>query len=104
MNTTTIAVDLAKHVFEVAVTNAAGGNPVRHRFTRAQFERFIRSHAPAHVVMEACGSSHYWGRTAQALGHRVTLLPRRTYGPLSGARKRTAPTRPACSMPCAVRV
>ena len=41
MNTTTIAVDLAKHVFEVAVTNAAGGNPVRHRFTRAQFERFI---------------------------------------------------------------
>ena len=75
MNTTTIAVDLAKHVFEVAVTNAAGGTPVHHRFTRAQFERFIRFHAPAHVVMEACGTSHYWGRTAQAVGHRVTLLP-----------------------------
>jgi transposase len=74
MNTTTIAVDLAKHVFEVAVATA-GYAPVRHRFTRAQFERFIRSHAPAHVVMEACGTSHYWGRTAQGVGHRVTLLP-----------------------------
>jgi transposase len=25
--------------------------------------------------MEACGSAHYWGRTAQAYGHRVQLLP-----------------------------
>jgi len=25
--------------------------------------------------MEACGGSHYWGRTLQAMGHRVRLIP-----------------------------
>ena len=29
----------------------------------------------ATVVMEACGSSHYWGRKLQRLGHDVRLLP-----------------------------
>jgi transposase len=29
----------------------------------------------ATVVMEACGSSHHWGRKLAALGHQVTLLP-----------------------------
>ena len=75
MTTTTIAVDLAKSVFEVAVAHAAGGAPVRHRFTRAQFERFLTMQSPTHVVMEACGTAHFWARTAQAAGHRVTLLP-----------------------------
>ena len=27
------------------------------------------------VVMEACSSSHYWGRTFQSFGHDVKLLP-----------------------------
>jgi transposase len=27
------------------------------------------------VVMEACGSAHYWGRRIEGLGHRVVLLP-----------------------------
>jgi transposase len=75
MNVTTIAVDIAKTVFEVAVAQTAGGSPARHRFSRTQFERFLRTHEPAHVVMEACGTAHHWGRTAQAIGHQVTLLP-----------------------------
>ncbi len=25
--------------------------------------------------MEACGTAHHWGRTLQAMGHQVTLLP-----------------------------
>jgi transposase len=75
MDATTISVDLAKHVFEVAVANGAWRIVARHRFTRSQFERFLREHASAHVVMEACGTAHFWGRLAQAAGHRVTLLP-----------------------------
>lgn len=71
----TIAVDLAKNVFEVAVANTADGGLRRHRFSRNQFDRFLRSQTPAHVVMEACGTAHHWGRVAQAAGHRVTLLP-----------------------------
>jgi transposase len=27
------------------------------------------------VVMEACGTAHFWGREAEARGHRVRLLP-----------------------------
>lgn len=75
MDTTTIAVDLAKHVFEVAEANRAGRVTGRRRLTRTQFARFLQQQPPAHVVMEACGTAHHWGRTAQACGHRVSLLP-----------------------------
>ena len=27
------------------------------------------------VALEACGTSHYWGRTLRALGHDVRLIP-----------------------------
>jgi transposase len=74
MDATTIAVDLAKHVFEVAIEDGRG-QVVRKRLTRQQFGRLLREHTPAHLVMEACGSAHHWGRTAQAYGHRVRLLP-----------------------------
>ncbi|MEE8537249.1 MAG: hypothetical protein V3S71_04530 [Acidobacteriota bacterium] len=30
---------------------------------------------PAAVVMEACGTAHFWGREAGVRGHRVRLLP-----------------------------
>jgi len=75
MDTTTIAVDLAKQVFEVAEANRAGRVTGRRRLTRTQFARFLQQQPPAHVVMEACGTAHHWGRTAQACGHRVSLLP-----------------------------
>ena len=29
---------------------------------------------PWRLVMEACGTAHYWGRTAQLLGYEVKLL------------------------------
>lgn len=75
MDATTIGVDLAKSVFEVAVADRPGRIVSRHRFTRPQFERFLKATPAAHVVMEACGTSHFWGRLAQAQGHRVSLLP-----------------------------
>ena len=37
--------------------------------------RFLTKRRPCRVVMEACGTAHYWGRFAQEHGHRVTLLP-----------------------------
>ena len=42
----------------------------RHRFTRSPFERFLCTTPAAHVVMEACGTAHYWARLAQALATR----------------------------------
>jgi transposase len=75
MDATTIGVDLAKRVFEVAVANRTCRVIARHRFTRPQFERFLRAQPPAHLVMEACASAHHWGRLARQLGHRVSLIP-----------------------------
>jgi transposase len=75
MHSTTIAVDLAKSVFEVAVSQRPGRVSERHRLSRGQFSRFLSERAPATLVMEACGTAHYWGREAGARGHRVVLLP-----------------------------
>jgi transposase len=76
MDATTVAVDLAKDVFEVALANRAGRIIERKRLTRRQFERLIDALVPGTtVVMEACGTAHYWGRRAQARHLQVHLLP-----------------------------
>lgn len=77
MQDTTIAVDLAKSVFEVAVSHSPGKVSQRHRLSRRRFRHFLAHQAPATVVMEACGTAHYWAREAQARGHQVRLLPAR---------------------------
>jgi len=76
MDATTVAVDLAKDVFQVALTNRTGRIIERKRLTRGQFERFVDTlPIGVEVVMEACGTAHYWGRRCQARGHHVRLLP-----------------------------
>jgi transposase len=75
MDSTTIAVDVAKSVFEIAVSEKLGHVARRHRLSRGQFERFLAREEAATVVMEACGTAHFWGRVAQREGHRVVLLP-----------------------------
>lgn len=74
-NDTRIAVDLAKSVFEVAVSNRAGIVSRGARLSRSQFLNFFARQPAATVVMEACGSAHFWGRRIEGLGHRVKLLP-----------------------------
>ena len=59
MNANTVAVDLAKNVYQVAVTDGEWRVIERHRLTRTQFERFFANRAVDLVVMEACGSAHY---------------------------------------------
>jgi transposase len=67
MDATTVAIDLAKDVFQVAVASHAGRVLDRQRFTRRQFERFVDTLVEdTDVIMESCGISHYWGRRMQA--------------------------------------
>lgn len=76
MDATTVAVDLAKDIFEVALANRAGRIVDGRRLTRRQFERFVDAlPAGTTVVMEACGTAHYWGRRCHARGAAVRLLP-----------------------------
>jgi transposase len=74
-NDTIIAVDLAKSVFEVAVSSQPGKIDERHRLSRQKFPDFFVNRPPATVLMEACGSAHYWARKIEGLGHHVVLLP-----------------------------
>jgi transposase len=75
MKDTTIGIDLAKSVFEVAVSREVGRVAERRRLSRVQFSRFVAEQAPATLVMEACGTAHFWARHASAYGHEVRLLP-----------------------------
>ena len=75
MQNTTIAVDLAKSVFEISISHRPGVVAERKRLSRRQFASFLANHEPADVVMEACGTAHFWGRKAQEIGHTVRLLP-----------------------------
>lgn len=76
METTTVAIDLAKDVCQVAMANRAGRILDRQRLTRRQFERFLETlDSGVDVVMESCGPSHDWGRRLQSRGVRVRLLP-----------------------------
>lgn len=76
MDATTMAVDLAKDVFEVALANRAGRVIERQRLTRRQCERLVDLLAAGtEVLMEACGTAHYWGRRCQARGAHVRQLP-----------------------------
>jgi transposase len=73
--TTTVAVDLAKSVFEVAVSPRAGRVSDRQRLSRAQLLRWFARRRPCRVLLEACGSAHFWARELERLGHRPVLLP-----------------------------
>jgi len=75
MKSTTIAVDVAKEVLEVAVSVYPGQVSEQKRLSRAAFMKFCTDQPPATVLLEACGSAHYWGRRLQSIGHRVVLLP-----------------------------
>ena len=75
MEHTTIAVDLAKSVFQVAVSHQPGRVDEERRLSRDRFLTFFAQRPPATVLLEACGSAHYWARQLQPFGHSVRLLP-----------------------------
>src|SRR3989344_9375962 len=75
MNATTYAADIAKNVLQVHWVDPLTGEIGRKKLTRAKFTEFFASRQPARIVMEACGSAHHWGRTFEAMGHSVELLP-----------------------------
>jgi transposase len=75
MEHTTIAIDLAKSVFQVALSSHHGSVEAERRLSRERFLTYFAQQPPAKIVMEACGSAHHWARQLQQLGHTVRLLP-----------------------------
>ena len=75
MNTTTVAVDLAKDVFQLAVADTQWRVVQTARLSRSQFAAWFQNHAVNRVIIEACGSAHHWARWLRGSGMEVTLLP-----------------------------
>lgn len=69
-----IGVDLAKNVFQVHGVDSHEQAKCRKQVKRRDMLDFFRQIEPCVVAMEACGSSHYWGRELQKLGHEVKLI------------------------------
>ena len=74
MHATTIAIDIAKSVFQLHWVDADGVIQ-RRKLSRAKLMEFVARRAPSRIVMEACGGAHHLGREFTALGHQVELLP-----------------------------
>ena len=87
MHATTVAVDLAKSVFQIAIADEKWKVIEQQRLTRSQFERWFHNRDVDLVIMEACGSAHHWARTlvargfevAQWAGHRGQATTRRLH-------------------------
>src|SRR4029077_2826852 len=71
----TVGLDIAKKVFQVHGVDAAGVVKVRRSLRRSQGVTWFAKLAPCLIGLEACATSHYWGRELRKLGHEVRLIP-----------------------------
>ncbi len=71
----TIGIDLAKNTFYLIVLDANNKEIERKKLNRKQLLLHLAQRTPCTVAMEACASSHYWGRKIEQLGYTVELLP-----------------------------
>ena len=74
MKDTMIGVDLAKNIIVLHGTSMTGELRFRKKLSRNQFMQFMQRHPAAVVILEACGSAHYWARELAAYGHEVKLI------------------------------
>lgn len=70
-----LAIDLGKRSFLVCAADRGETVLFNRTVSRTKMEQMLKGQAPYIVVMEACATSHYWGREAQSCGHEVRLLP-----------------------------
>lgn len=88
---TIVGIDLSKHYFQVCALNRNNKVVFNKTLTRKKFEEWIvQLPTRSWVTMEACGSSNYWGRKLQALGHRVSLVPAQYVKPFVKRQKNDA--------------
>ncbi len=45
------------------------------KLTRKKLAEFMQQQSPVLIAMEACGSSNYWARKLEEMGHTIKLVP-----------------------------
>lgn len=69
-----IGMDTSKSVFVLHGVDATERVVVRKKLSRGQVLEYFKRQAKVTIGIEACGSSHYWARELEALGHEVVLI------------------------------
>jgi transposase len=69
-----IGLDIAKRWFQVHAVDEAGKEILNRKLPRDKVLGFLGSLPACEVALEACSSSHHWGREIGQLGHRVRLI------------------------------
>lgn len=75
MNITMVGIDIAKEIFQVCAADSGGKVVAKKRLTRRKISDYIMKLPACTIVMEACGSAHYWSRRFKEYGHEVKLIP-----------------------------
>jgi transposase len=70
-----LAIDLAKGSFQVCAIGLDGAVLYNRVLSRTRLAALLAEQQSCIVAMEACATSHYWGRVAQFHGHEVRLVP-----------------------------
>ena len=68
-----IAIDIAKHVFQVLLM-IDGKVKSNRQLGRSELKRWLARQKPSLVVMESCGGAQYWARLARSLGHESKMI------------------------------
>ncbi|ATD06437.1 transposase [Pseudoalteromonas piscicida] len=75
MQITTISIDIAKNIFHFIGCNLSNKIVVKKAIKRRQLLTYLAQMPNCKLVMEACGTSNYWGREISQLGFQVELIP-----------------------------
>jgi len=69
-----IGLDIAKRWFQVHAVDEVEKEVFNRKLPRDKVLGFLGSLPACEVALEACSSSHHWGREIGRLGHRVRLI------------------------------
>jgi len=70
-----LAIDLAKNSFQVCAVRGDGTIVSNRAVSRPRLYELLAKQEGCIVAMEACATSHHWGRVAVSYGHNVRLIP-----------------------------
>jgi transposase len=73
---TRVGVDIAKSVFHLHAVDRFSECQWKGKYSRTKWLNILTEKVPvgAEVAMEACGSSHFWGRELQKRGYKVKII------------------------------
>ena len=85
----TLAIDLGKQSFHIyGITY--DGEVVSKKVSRLKLVDTVNRMHPQSIAMEACASSHHWGRTFEEMGYAVRLIHPRFVKPFVKGSKNDA--------------